>query len=178
MKLTDNCLLAISLPASDTSDAKSPHTEADDAEVKGVRGRSAVERLRSVHGRVDSPWRPASAEESLEIVRRRLFEPLAGAHAYKQRDLIARAFAYLYRAQRIEFPTGCRSTDYERRIQAAYPIHPEIFDRLYTHWSALAKFQRTQGVFRLMAAVIHNLWESGDRSPLMLPSTIRACRTS
>jgi hypothetical protein len=36
--------------------------------------------------------------------------------------------------------------DYEKRIQAAYPIHPEIFDRLYTDWSTLLKFQRTGGV--------------------------------
>jgi predicted AAA+ superfamily ATPase len=43
------------------------------------------------------------------------------------------------------------------RIKAAYPIHPEIFDRLYTDWSTLVKFQRTRGVLRLMAAVIHSL---------------------
>ena len=34
------------------------------------------------------------------------------------------------------------------------------------------KFQRTRGVLRLMAAVIHCLWEKGDRNPLILPSTI------
>ena len=59
-----------------------------------------------------------------------------------------------------------------RRIKDAYPIHPEVFDRLYTDWSALAKFQRTRGVLRLMAAVIHHQWESGDRSPLILPGSI------
>ncbi len=172
VKLTGNCLLVISLPASDTSDSSSPHTGADDAEVGGIRGRSALERLRNVLGRVDSPWRPASAEESFEIVRRRLFEPLAGTDAYKQRDVTVRGFAELYRSQQVEFPADCRTMDYQRRIQAAYPIHPEIFDRLYTDWSALAGFQRTRGVLRLMAAVIHSLWESGDRNPLILPSTI------
>jgi len=91
---------------------------------------------------------------------------------FKQRDLTARAFADLYRAQAAEFPPECRGGDYEKRIQAAYPIHPEIFDRLYTDWSTLVKFQRTRGVLRLMAAVIHSLWEKGDRSPLILPSTI------
>ena len=30
----------------------------------------------------------------------------------------------------------------------------------------------TRGVLRLMAAVIHSLWENGDRNPLILPSTI------
>ena len=47
-----------------------------------------------------------------------------------------------------------------------------MFDRLYTDWSALAKFQRTRGVLRLMAAVIHHQWERGDRSPLILPGSI------
>jgi predicted AAA+ superfamily ATPase len=169
-KLAGNCLLVISLPASDTQG--SPHTQANDAEVGGIRGREALERLRNVVGRVESSWRPATAEEGFEIVRRRLFEPLAGPDAFKQRDVTARAFADLYRAQGAEFPPECRGGDYEKRIQAAYPIHPEIFDRLYTDWSTLLKFQRTRGVLRLMAAVIHSLWEKGDRNPLILPSTI------
>jgi predicted AAA+ superfamily ATPase len=169
-KLAGNCLLVISLPASDTQG--SPHTQADDAEVGGIRGREALERLRNVVGRVESSWRPATAEEGFEIVRRRLFEPLAGPDAFKQRDVTARAFADLYHAQAPEFPPECKGGDYEKRIQAAYPIHPEIFDRLYSDWSTLLKFQRTRGVLRLMAAVIHSLWEKGDRNPLILPSTI------
>ncbi|MFQ3666789.1 MAG: Swt1 family HEPN domain-containing protein, partial [Sphingomonadaceae bacterium] len=169
-KLAGRCLLVISLPASDTHGL--PHTAADDAEVGGLRGREALERLRNVIGRIESAWRPASAEEGFEIVRRRLFEPLAGPEAFKQRDVTARAFADLYRAQGAEFPPECKGSDYEKRIQAAYPIHPEIFDRLYEDWSTLLKFQRTRGVLRLMAAVIHSLWEKGDRNPLILPSTI------
>jgi predicted AAA+ superfamily ATPase len=169
-KLAKNCLLVISLPASDTSG--SSHATVDDAEVGGVRGREALDRLRNVIGRVESSWRPATAEEGFEIVRRRLFEPLAGPDAYKQRDVTARAFADLYHAQGAEFPPECKGSKYEERIQAAFPIHPEIFDRLYTDWSTLLKFQRTRGVLRLMAAVIHCLWEKGDRNPLILPSTL------
>ena len=164
VKATENCLLVVSLPASDTSGV-------DDSEVGGVQGRAALERLHNVVERVASTWQPASTEEGFEIVRRRLFEQF-GPEAAKQRDVSARAFADLYRARQAEFPSECRNADYERRIQAAYPIHPEIFDRLYSDWSALARFQRTRGVLRLMAAVIHGLWESGDRNPLILPSTI------
>ena len=169
-KLAKNCLLVISLPASDTSG--SPHTQADDVEVGGKRGREALDRLRNVVGRVESSWRPATAEEGFEIVRRRLFEPIAEPRQFKQRDVTARAFADLYRSQQQEFPPECRDADYEKRIKAAYPIHPEIFDRLYTDWSTLVKFQRTRGVLRLMAAVIHSLWEKGDRTPLILPANI------
>jgi predicted AAA+ superfamily ATPase len=169
-KLVKNCLLVISLPASDTG--ASPHAQADDTEVGGVRGREALDRLRNVIGRVESSWRPATAEESFEIVRRRLFEPLDGPEKFKQRDVTARAFADLYRAQHAEFPPECHEIEYETRLKAAYPIHPEIFDRLYTDWSTLLKFQRTRGVLRLMASVIHSLWEKGDRNPLILPSLI------
>ena len=169
-KLAKNCLLVISLPASDT--AGSPHTQADLVEVGGQRGLEALNRLRNVVGRVESSWRPASAEEGFEIVRRRLFEPMAESSQFKDRDVVARAFAELYRTQHQEFPPECRDADYEKRIKAAYPIHPEIFDRLYNDWSTLVKFQRTRGVLRLMAAVIHSLWEKGDRNPLILPANI------
>ena len=169
-KLANHCLLVISLPASDTSG--SPHTQADDVEVGGQRGREALDRLRNVVGRIESSWRPASAEEGFEIVRRRLFEPFSDSAQFKDRDVVARSFAELYRTQHQEFPPECRDVDYEKRIKAAYPIHPEIFDRLYTDWSTLVKFQRTRGVLRLMAAVIHSLWEKGDRNALILPANI------
>ena len=169
-KLAKHCLLVISLPASDT--AGSPHTQADDSEVGGQRGREALDRLRNVIGRVESSWRPASAEEGFEIVRRRLFEPMTDPTQFKDRDVVARAFADMYRTQHQEFPPECRDGDYEKRLKAAYPIHPEIFDRLYTDWSTLVKFQRTRGVLRLMAAVIHSLWEKGDRNPLIMPSNV------
>jgi predicted AAA+ superfamily ATPase len=167
-KLAKNCLLVISLPASDTSG----HSHSDDVEVGGTRGREALDRLRNVVGRVESSWRPASAEEGFEIVRRRLFQPLADPAQFKDRDVVARAFGEFYRTQQAEFPTECREAEYEQRIKMAYPIHPEIFDRLYTDWSTLVKFQRTRGVLRLMAAVIHSLWEKGDRNPLILPGNV------
>ena len=169
-KLAKNCLLVISLPASESS--ASPHAQADDVEVGGERGRTALDRLRNAVGRVEASWRPASTEEGFEIVRRRLFEPLVEQPQFVARDTAAKAFYDLYRTQHQEFPPECRDGDYEKRLKAAYPIHPEVFDRLYNDWSTLVKFQRTRGVLRLMAAVIHSLWEKGDRTPMILPSTI------
>ena len=164
------CLLVISLPSSDT--ATSPHAQGEDEEVGGLRGRAALARLKNVIGRVESSWTPASTEEGFEIVRRRLFEPLSEREQFTARDNVSRTFADFYRAQQQEFPAECRDADYERRLRAAYPIHPEVFDRLYTDWSALVKFQRTRGVLRLMAAVIHSLWDRGDRNPLIMPAHI------
>lgn len=169
-KLAKQCLLVISLPASDS--AGSPHAMADDVEVGGERGRAALDRLRNAVGRVEASWRPASAEEGFEIVRRRLFEPLLDQAQFVARDTVAKAFFELYRTQKQDFPPECRDAEYEKRIRAAYPIHPEVFDRLYTDWSTLVKFQRTRGVLRMMAAVIHSLWEKNDRNPLIQPANI------
>jgi predicted AAA+ superfamily ATPase len=169
-KLANHCLLVISLPASDT--ASSPHAQADDEEVGGARGRAALGRLRNVIGRVESSWAPASTEEGFEIVRRRLFEPLIEKAQFVSRDSVARSFHDVYLTQHQEFPLECRDSDYENRLKAAYPIHPEVFDRLYTDWSTQPKFQRTRGVLRLMAAVIHSLWEKGDRNPLIMPGNL------
>ena len=168
-KAAAKCLLVISLPASDT--AGSLYTQADDVEVGGIRGREALNRLSNVVGRLESAWHPATAEEGFAIVRRRLFEPMEN-EAYKQRDVVARAFVDFYQRQRQEFPAECRDAEYERRLKEAYPIHPEVFDRLYEDWSTLLRFQRTRGVLRLMAAVIRSLWEKADKSPLILPSLV------
>ena len=102
----------------------------------------------------------------------RLFEPIVRQEDFVARDTTAKAFFDLYRTQQQEFPSECHDSDYEKRLKAAYPIHPEVFDRLYSDWSTLIKFQRTRGVLRLMAAVIHSLWEKGDRNPLIMPSNI------
>ena len=86
-RMAKQCLLVISLPASDTTG--SPHAVADDVEVGGERGRAALDRLRNAVGRVEASWRPASAEEGFEIVRRRLFEPLVEKDQFVARDTVA-----------------------------------------------------------------------------------------
>ena len=68
--------------------------------------------------------------------RRRLFQPLSD-EAIADRDATAEAFGRLYRSQRSDFPAECTEIAHEARVKAAYPIHPEVFDRLYQDWSAI-----------------------------------------
>jgi predicted AAA+ superfamily ATPase len=145
---------------------------ASDGETGGEGGREAATRLKNIFGRVETPWRPADAEEGFEIVRRRIFQPITDPTLFTSRDAVAKTFANLYQGQPQDFPDGCRDSAYEKRIRDAYPIHPELFDRLYGDWSSLEKFQRTRGVLRLMATVVHTLWQRNDTSPLILPSSV------
>jgi len=171
-KNAEQTLLAVSIPASEAHDPKTGQIRSTDIETGGERGKEALDRLKNAIGRVESPWRPANAEESFEIVRRRLFQTTPDPSLFVQRDAVVKAFADMYRTQSQEFPGECKEADYERRMRDAYPIHPELFDRLYSDWSTLDKFQRTRGVLRLMAKVIHSLWERNDQSLMIMPAHV------
>ena len=138
-------------------------------EVGGEGGKFALERVSDVFTRLKAIWKPATATESFEIVRRRLFQSISD---YPARDAVCRAFAEMYQSNKAEFPPECREVGYEERMKSAYPIHPELFDRLYEDWSTLERFQRTRGVLKLMASVIHELWEKDDQSLLILPGMV------
>jgi len=157
-KAAKKTMLVVSIPSSDN-------------EIGGEWGQKALSRLKNAVGRIESPWKPASQDEGFEIVRRRLFQPLNEEQALL-RDTVTHSFSELYKTQSSEFPSGCREAGYERRMKMAYPIHPEVFDKLYNDWSTLDKFQRTRGVLRLMAAVIHSLWERQDSNLLIMPGTV------
>lgn len=154
----DNVVVLVSIPASDI-------------EVGGDRGKDALERLKNVVTRKAAQWQPASPDESFEIVRRRLFDPVSPEQA-RTRDGVVRAFIEYYRDKSSEFPLGVSEAEYRRRMELSYPIHPELFDRLFEDWSTLEKFQRTRGVLRLMAVVISELWKRDDKSLLIMPGTL------
>ena len=144
---------------------------ASDVEVGGPKGRTALEKLKNVVARKAAQWQPASPDESFEIVRRRLFDPIPAEKA-RVRDGVIRAFCDMYRNQGDKFPAGVGEGEYRRRMELCYPIHPELFDRLFDDWSALDKFQRTRGVLRLMALAISQLWQRDDRSLLIMPGNL------
>ena len=158
VKASPGTLLVASLPASQI-------------EVGGEGGQEALARLKQTFSRVETGWRPASQEESYEIVRRRLFKQIPG-DKFHHRDNTLKQFAKMYRENPNEFPQGCADEDYRRKLEKAYPIHPELFDQLYTSWGSLEKFQRTRGVLRLMAQVIHELWMHNDPSVMIMPGSV------
>lgn len=169
VKATPGAMLLVSIPAS-SAEATQEEKErgATDLEVGGLNGREALARLQQVIRRVADQWRAATSVESFRIVRQRLFEE-PGVDAEVDIAAVARKFVEFYGKNKAEFPTGVADISYEERIAAAYPIHPELFDRLYEDWSTLEKFQRTRGVLRLMSAVIHTLWVKDDKAPLIMP---------
>lgn len=173
VKAVPNALLVVSLPASDVvRDMAGADTPIENAhEIGGTAGLEALRHLRSVIHRLETAWQPASVEESFEIVRRRIFKPFT-SNETASRDLVVGRFMDHYQKHAADVPSEVMQPGYRTSMRSAYPIHPELFDRLYQDWSTLERFQRTRGVLRLMATVVHALWTSGDTSPMILPASI------
>ena len=132
-------------------------------------GAEALDRLESLLGRIEAVWEPLAVSEAFEVVRRRLFGPVADPEA---RDQTCEAFSRMYSNSRREYPRGVAEQNYLDRMKACYPIHPEIFDRLYQDWSSMQDFQRTRGVLRMMASCVNRLYMNNDRQPLIMPSDL------
>ena len=140
-----------------------------EVEAGGQRGVAALRALEKTFGRVQALWKPVATEEAFEIVRRRLFEPVRDPAA---RDAVCRAFADAYVAEGAKLPVETQEHRYLDRLVQAYPIHPEVFDRLYEDWATIEGFQRTRGVLKLMAKVIYRLWKDDNRDLMILPGSL------
>jgi predicted AAA+ superfamily ATPase len=162
-KLVPNCIILASLPESD------PNRTTPNVQVGGARGLRALNALENILGRVQALWKPVATEEAFEIVRRRLFEPIRDL---KARDGVCRAFADAYIAEGAKLPSETQEARYFDRLVQAYPIHPEVFDRLYEDWSTLDGFQRTRGVLKLMAKVIYRMWKDQNQDLMILPGSL------
>ncbi|GAC80241.1 hypothetical protein SAMN04488550_2061 [Gordonia malaquae] len=168
-RATPGIQVVISIPAS--ANATDGADDVNDEEVGGEYGREALMRLKNVVGRTADQWQPANAHESFEIVRRRIFTA-PDAEATAKISNIAKTTVDFYRKHHSDFPSEVRDSAYIDRIKQCYPIHPELFDRLYQDWSTLDRFQRTRGVLQLMNKVVGTLWRAQDPNALILPGTV------
>ena len=155
-RASKNSLVVASIPESDI-------------EIGGEAGQIALETIEHTFGRMESIWKPVAANEGFEVVRRRLF---LNCKDPDSRDLVCNRFSQMYAENPSDFPLDAKEVEYREHMISCYPIHPEIFDRLYEDWATLERFQRTRGVLRLMAAVIHELWMGNDASMMIMPGSI------
>jgi predicted AAA+ superfamily ATPase len=156
VKLVPSAIILASLPESEI-------------EAGSQRGVAALRALEKTFGRIQALWKPVATEEAFEIVRRRLFESVRDG---KSRDAVCRAFADSYVAEGSKLPAETQESRYYDRLVQAYPIHPEIFDRLYEDWTTIDGFQRTRGVLKLMAKVIYRLWKDDNKDLMILPGSL------
>ncbi len=135
----------------------------------GQGGVTVLDELEEILKRVDAVSIPLEVDNAFEVVRRRLFGPVIDK---TERDQTCEAFRKMYQNARSEYPDGVNDQQYLQRMKDCYPIHPEIFDRLFQDWSVIPGFQKTRGVLRIMATYISRLYREQDQSLLIMPANL------
>lgn len=129
--------------------------------------------LEKVFGRVETIETPVQGEEVYSIIRRRLFDAIQDEAAVRE---VADSYVQKYQQHKDELPQKAREADYRRKLELAYPFHPDVIDVLYEKWGTFSSFQRTRGVLRLLAGVVEDLYQSERNLDLILPGDINLGR--
>ena len=115
-------------------------------------------KLQKLSGRVEKVYSPVQDEEITKVIKRRLFSSINESFA---KNNVSEFLAYAENEGIL--PPGVELTDYRDQFIDSYPFLPEVVDVLYKRWGSLTTFQRTRGVLRLLALVIHSL--KGSNKP-------------
>ena len=110
------------------------------------------QQLQRVAGRVEKIYTPVQEHEITQVIRCRLFSEVNKKAATKE---ITAFMDYATRESLL--PAGVEASEYRQRFEASYPFLPDVVDVLYQRWGSFSTFQRTRGVLRLLALVIHAL---------------------
>lgn len=108
----------------------------------------------SVSARKATLLNPTEEDETVQVLRRRLFESIDETRI----PTVVDAYRSLWVANR-KFLSGdaVRSATVEA-FRSSYPLHPEVLETLTGKTATLGNFQRVRGMLRLLARTIAQLW--------------------
>ncbi len=120
----------------------------------------------SVSARKATLLNPTADDETIQVLRRRLFESIdAGARAD-----VANDYRGLWSAHADSLPASANHSETVEALRASYPLHPEVLETLTGKTATLATFQRVRGMLRLLARTVGQLWAErpGDATAIHL----------
>ena len=116
-----------------------------------------LSKLKKTLGRKEKVYAPVKDSEVTKIIRKRLFSTIDERAA---EAVVSNLVDYF--ANQSMLPAGIEKSDYRTRFLDSYPFAPEVIDVLYHRWGSYPEFQRTRGVLRILALVIHSMLKSGN----------------
>ena len=119
----------------------------------------ALAELESVSARKATLLNPTEEDETVQVLRRRLFEYIDDTGASQ----VVRAYRDFWTAHREALPDDTGGSEAVERFEASYPLHPHVLETLTSKTATLADFQRVRGMLRLLARTVGHLW--GQRPP-------------
>ncbi|MEM3255972.1 MAG: DUF499 domain-containing protein [Thermoplasmatales archaeon] len=141
VKTLDKTILIVSLPSSNL--------------YQDEKSEKLLQELQNILGRMEKVYTPVQDEEISDVIRRRLFSEVKEEEA---RKTIEEFLKYAEREKIL--PEGVDKINYRERFIKSFPFQPEVIDVLYKRWGSIPSFQRTRGVLRILALVVHSLKNS------------------
>ena len=109
----------------------------------------------SVSARKATLLNPTEEDETVQVLRRRLFEEIDQAKARTVVD----AYRSLWTTHAESLSAEAARPETAEAFLASYPLHPEVLETLTGKTATLANFQRVRGMLRLLARTVSHLWE-------------------
>ena len=118
----------------------------------------------SVSARKATLLNPTEDDETVQVLKRRLFERIDEAAGHAAVDAYRERWAANSKSLSAE-ATRPETVD---AFRASYPLHPEVLETLTGKTATLGNFQRVRGMLRLLARTIANLWDEkpGDATAI------------
>ena len=108
----------------------------------------------SVSARKATLLNPTEENETIQVLRRRLFESIDTTAA----DAATDAYRTRWSADGDALPESATRPEAGEAFRASYPLHPEVLETLTAKTATLGNFQRVRGMLRLLARTVAHLW--------------------
>ncbi len=109
----------------------------------------------SVSARKATLLNPTEEDETVQVLKRRLFEQINEGAVWNVID----AYRECWSANRESLSAQAANTHTVDEFGASYPLHPDVLETLTGKTATLENFQRVRGMLRLLARTIANLWD-------------------
>ena len=115
----------------------------------------AMTELEKVSARKATLLNPTREEETVRVVRRRLFEAVDETRV----EAVVQAYRKRWDTHQEVLPPDVRRPATVEDFRTSYPFHPDVLETLTKKTATLESFQRVRGMLRLLGKTVAHLWE-------------------
>lgn len=124
----------------------------------------AMAEAESVSARKAALLDPTEEDETVKVLRRRLFSHVDDAKAAE----VVEAYRQLWEHNKDLLPSFGARENLVEAFRNGFPLHPELIRTFTDKTSTLVNFQRVRGMLRLLARSVARLWEQKPKDAFAL----------